>query len=133
MTSFLLEKIRIEILDTGFRENHSDVHLIYLPAIVVQVTNRSPKPLNDIRFEAYFKNRGSVVCLGEFDLDMLGSGENKSAVLVCPRLDGQNYVPGTPGLNQMNEPISFELWLKAPGIAMVVENGRMEPKLLFNL
>ncbi len=31
---------------------------------------------------------------------------------------------------QMKEPVSFELWLEAADITMVIENGKLEPKLL---
>ena len=130
--SALMERMRVEISDSGYKENRTGTQSIYLPAIVVEITNISRKPLNNIRLEAYFKNRGAVVCFGEFEIDLFRSREKISVVIVCSQTDANIAAPGRPDLTQMDETISFELWLKAPGIAMVIENGKVEPTLLLN-
>jgi len=63
-------------------------------------------------------------------LGVLHSGEKKAIAIACPRPAGQRVSPQRLDMMQMKEPVSFELWLEAADITMVIENGKLEPKLL---
>ena len=126
----LLKKIQVRILETGYRKSRSRIQESYFPVLIVEASNISRESLAKIRLVAYFKKNGGVICRGIYDLDGLRSGEIKAAAITCSHSSGLKPSFRRLKWTQMEESISFELWLEAVDISMVVENGKIEPKII---
>jgi hypothetical protein len=106
------------------------MQVIYFPVLVVEVTNISQEVLTKIRFASYFKKNGEVICGGAYDIDVLQSRDIKAVLVACSQSSGLKSSLRRFALTQMEESISFELWLEAVDISLVVENGKIEPKVI---
>lgn len=126
----LLKKIQVKILETGYRQGRSSIQEIYIPVLIVEVSNISRESLAKIRLVSYLKKNGAVICSGVYDLDALRSGEIKVVDLICSQSTGLKSSLRRFKWTRMEESISFELWLESVDISMVVENGKIEPRVI---
>ncbi len=126
----LLKKIQVKILETGYRKSRSSNQVIYFPVLIVEVINISQETLTKLRLVSYLKKNGGVICGGAYDIDVLQSGEIKAVAITCSQSRGLKSSLRQFKLTQMEESISFELWLEAVDISLVVENGKIEPKII---
>jgi hypothetical protein len=126
----LLKKIQVKILETGYLQSRSGIQEFYFPVLVVEVTNISREALAKIRLVSYLKKNGAVIGSGVYDIGVLQSGEIKAATITCSKLTGPKSSLRQFKLTQMEGSISFELWLESVDISMVVENGKIERKVI---
>jgi len=126
----LLQKIQIKILETGYLQGGSGIQEFYSPVLVMEVSNLFWETLPDIRLVAYIKKNGSVIGSGVYDIGEMQSGEIKAASITCSQLSGPDSSLRQLKLTQMGGSISFELWLEAADISMVIENGEIECKII---
>lgn len=124
----LKEKIHCKILDTGYRKISVGGQELYAPLLVVEIANISPKIIQHLRLINYFKDGGKLLCSGEFEIDELNPQAKKTAVFLCSLKGGIDAIQWPQDLSRMRNPIVYELWLEAPGISMVIENGEVSSK-----
>jgi hypothetical protein len=129
----LMKKIRIKILDTGYRKNHEGNQEMYMPVLIVEITNISPEIIEHLRLRSYFKNGGKLLCSGECKIEELNSNARTIAVITCSLQAWLEASQWHLDLPRMRIPILFELWLEAPGISMVIENGKVNEELVLDL
>jgi len=126
----LMKKIQVKILETGYQPIRSGVQEIYSPVLVVEVTNISQEALAETRLVSYLKKNGGVICSDVCKLDLLQSGATKTATLKCSQSTGTKSSPQRLEFTQKEESITFELWLEAVDISMVVANGKIESEVI---
>jgi hypothetical protein len=126
----LQKKIQVKILETGYRESRSGFQVSFIPVLIVEVTNISQGALTEIKLASYMKKKGAVICGGAYAIDVLRPGEMRTVAVTCSQSGGEKSSLRGLGLTRVEESISFELWLKAVDISLVVENGKIEPKII---
>jgi hypothetical protein len=99
----------------------------------VEITNISPEIIEYLRLRSYFKDGGKLLCSGEYKIDELNSNARTIAVITCSLQAWLEAYQWHLDLPRMRIPILFELWLEAPGISMVIENGKVNEELVLDL
>ncbi len=122
----LLKRIQVKILETGYRQSRSGIHVVYFPVLVVEVTNISREALAKIRFASYFKKNGGVICGGIYDVDALQSREIKAVAITCSQSIGLKSSLRRFNLSSMEKSISFEIWVdySFKPVKLIVGNER---------
>jgi hypothetical protein len=126
----LLKKVQVKILETGYRESRSGFQVGFFPVLIVEVANISQGALTKTKLASYMKKKRAVICGGAYTIDVLRPGEIKTVAITCSQSGGIKASLRGLGLTRMEESISFELWLKAADISLVVENGNIKSKLI---
>jgi hypothetical protein len=128
--SALSKRIQVRVLETGFRQSRSGHPDVYFPGLAVEVDNLSRDALTKIKLVSYFKKNGGVICSASFDIAVLQSGEAKVAAIFCSQSTGLKSSRLGYRQVQKERSISFELWLEAVEISMVVDNGKIQPRVV---
>jgi len=78
-----LENFDVYVYESGYMKKQSGVQEIYIPSLIVRVTNLSEEVFNNLVFYANFNREEQIFCRGSATLRQLKSMETKDVYLRC--------------------------------------------------
>lgn len=126
----LREKIDTYIEDSGYIRKKVGRKEIYIPALLIQVTNESEEEIERMVLQASFKREDKDICRGTSLVLNLKSQQTRRVNLRCIHFVGFSTMVQGLSLAQTTEKIYYELNINHKGVNIEPEEGELEFKMI---
>jgi len=126
-----LENFDVYVIESGYLKKRSGVQEIYVPSLVVRVTNLSEKEYSNLVFYANFRREGQSLCRGSATLFRLRSMESKDVYLRC--VDSAVFGSVVSGISLMDAfgKVQYHVTLSHDRKRLTVVEGKLDFNVLF--
>jgi hypothetical protein len=125
-----LSDIYAVVRDAGYVRRSSESGEMYIPALLVQVTNTESKSEGRLLLLATFRNRSRSFCSGSVSIFRVPPGESRDVEIKCLELTGFGTIAKGMSLIETTEPLTYELWLQSGDLSIKVAEGSFSFKIL---
>jgi hypothetical protein len=127
----LLQSFDVYVFQSGYQKKRAGFQEIYIPTLVVRVTNLTDREFNNLRFDAYFQRDGRTFCRGAASLFRLKPLETKDVYLRC--MDSVVFGTVISGLRLMEttDDIRYKVSIYHEKKHVTAAEGSIEFNLLF--
>jgi len=126
----LLSSIYVVVKDAGYVRRSTESGEMYIPALLVQVTNTESKSEGRLLLLATFRKRSRSFCSGSVSIFHVPPGESRNVEIKCLELTGFGVIAKGMILAGTTEPLTYELWLQLGDLSVKVADGSFSFKIL---
>jgi hypothetical protein len=126
----LLSKMSVVVRDAGYSRRSTLSGDVYIPSLLVQVTNMDTEPKDRLVFWAEFGREGRSFCSGLISIYNLPPGESREAQIKCLEPTGFGTIATGLSLMETTVPLNYELWLQAGDLRIKVAESSFSFNIL---
>lgn len=130
MEKALLSSISVVVRDAGYVRRSTESGEVYIPALLVQVTNTEMKSEGRLLLLATFRKGSRSFCSGSVLIFHVPSGESREVEIKCLESTGFGAIARGMSLAETTEPLAYELSLESGGLSVKVTEGSFSFKIL---
>lgn len=125
----LQQSIDYQIIDAGYSVIKVENRDIYIPTLIVQISNKTEKAIPELILTAYF-NKGEIpVCASSCMVGVLNSGDSSRVVMNCIESTGFGSVLKGLNLRKAQETLHFKLKIASSEATILA----IEDSLIFKM
>lgn len=125
-----LSSISVVVRDAGYVRRNIESGEMYIPGLLVQVTNTESKPRDRMLLLATFRKGGRSFCSGSVSIFPVLSAESRDVEIKCLESTGFGTIAKGMSLIETTEPLTYELWLESGDLSVKVAEGSFSFKIL---
>jgi hypothetical protein len=126
----LMESIQTLVLDAGYQKRTIGYRELYVPVIILEISNVSLNTVQDIFVSSDFRNKRQTICTGTGMFFKLNPGDRRALILRC----SESMFLGTliKGLNlsQARKDLGYKIRISSEGIYFYSTEGMLRYKVL---
>jgi hypothetical protein len=126
----LRRSLDVTVREAGYLRRSTGAREVFIPALILRVTNIAADPVKDLTLSAYFEREERFFCRGVAPVGHLEPGESRDVAIKCLELTGFGTIGTGLNLMQTTEPLSYEILAQAGKVTISPVKGQIRFKIL---
>lgn len=127
---YFCESIQTLVLDAGYQKRTIGYRELYVPVIILEISNISQKTVQDIIISSDFRNDRQTICAGTGMIFKITPGDRRTLVLRCSESMFLGTLIKGVSFSQARKDLRYKIRISSEGLYFYSTEGMLRYKVL---